>query len=299
MATAEPAKKQWSILDLITWGTGYLTEKNIDDARLTIELLLSRVLQLQRIQLYTKFDQPLSEAELASFKALLKRRLANEPLQYILGDTEFMGLRFLVDTNVLIPRPETELLAERAIALLKSSFPPEQPLSILDLGTGSGCIAVTLAKKLPNAQVTGIDISEGALRVAAANAELNGVQDRVHFVPGDIMAVNPGQFAQPFHCIISNPPYISSAEFAQVAPEVKEFEPSIALTDNGNGLKFYPGIAHFAIAALADGGIVAVEHAFDQSAAVRSIFTDEGFSDPEVIKDYQGIERHVLYRKRG
>lgn len=299
MATAEPAKKQWSILDLITWGTGYLTEKNIDDARLTIELLLSRVLQLQRIQLYTKFDQPLSESELASFKALLKRRLTNEPLQYILGDTEFMGLRFRVDTNVLIPRPETELLAERAIAVLKSNFPSDLPVSILDLGTGSGCIAVTLAKKLPNAQVTGIDISEGALRVAAANAELNGVQDRVRFISGDIMALEPGQFPQPFHCIISNPPYISAAEYAMVAPEVKDFEPAAALTDNGNGLKFYPDIAHFAFTALAVGGIVAVEHAFDQSSAVRRIFTEEGFNDPEVIKDYQGIERHVLYRKMG
>jgi release factor glutamine methyltransferase len=298
LATAEPAKKQWTILDLITWGTGYLTEKKIDDARLTIELLLSRVLQLQRIQLYTKFDQPLSETELASFKALLKRRLSNEPLQYILGDTEFMGLRFLVDANVLIPRPETELLAERAIAVLKNDFPSDQPLYILDIGTGSGCIAVTLAKKLPNAQVTGIDISEGAVRTASANAELNGLQDRVHFMIGDITTIQPDQFPHRFHCIISNPPYISSAEFAQVAPEVKDFEPSIALTDNGNGLKFYPYIAHFASAALMENGIVAVEHAFDQSPAVQVIFADAGFKDPEVIKDYQGIERHVVFRKK-
>lgn len=298
MATAEPVKKVWTILDLITWGTGYLNEKKIDDARLTIELLLAHVLQLKRIQLYTKFDQPLSETELAAFKALLKRRLTNEPLQYILGDTEFMGLRFLVNPNVLIPRPETELLVERVIALLKAQHPSDAPLSVLDLGTGSGCIAVTLAKKLATAEVTGLDISEEALRTAGANAELNGVQDRLRFITADMMTLQSGQFPQQFDCIVSNPPYISSTEFALVAPDVKEFEPSIALTDNGNGLKFYPGIAHFAFGALRENGIVAVEHAFDQSLAVQRIFADAGFKEPEVIKDYQGIERHVVYRKR-
>ncbi|NUN69301.1 MAG: peptide chain release factor N(5)-glutamine methyltransferase [Bacteroidetes bacterium] len=298
MATAEPAKKVWTILDLITWGTGYLTEKNIDDARLTIELLLARVLQLQRIQLYTKFDQPLSETELASFKALLKRRLNREPLQYILGDTEFMGLRILVGPDVLIPRPETELLAERAMILLQQMPATDHPLSILDLGTGCGCIAVALARKFPQAEVTAVDVSAAALTIAASNAALHGLEANIRFIQEDMAALSADRFPRPFHCIISNPPYISAEEYGQVAPEVKDFEPGIALTDNGNGLKFYPTIAHLAAGALAPNGFVAVEHAFDQSTAVREIFADHGFTDAEVIKDYAGIERHAVFRKR-
>jgi release factor glutamine methyltransferase len=175
LSSAAAPKKIWSILDLITWGTDYLKEKGIDDARLTIELLLSHVLTLQRIQLYTSFDRPLSDEELARFKELLKRRLSNEPLQYIIGRTQFMGLDILVDRRVLIPRPETELLVDECVKMMKRSFPPDTPLSIIDLGTGSGCIAVALAKMLPSAQITAFDLSADALAVAQQNAELNGV----------------------------------------------------------------------------------------------------------------------------
>ncbi|MFA5833508.1 MAG: peptide chain release factor N(5)-glutamine methyltransferase [Bacteroidota bacterium] len=292
--TAAP-KKIWTILELITWGTEYLTEKSIDDARLTIELLLAHVLQFQRIQLYTKFDQPLTDQELAQFKELLKRRLTREPLQYILGDTEFMGLKFRVDKRVLIPRPETELLVEKSIELLHQKFSNETIISILDIGTGSGCIAVSVAKMIPNAQITAIDVSKEALELAQQNAEQHGVAERILFQQSDLFNVTSQPFAQKFHCILSNPPYISQKEFELVSNDVKNFEPNSALTDNGNGLKFYTVIAHLAEDLLIEQGIVGVEHAYDQSESVQTIFTHCGFSNPIIVKDYQGIQRHLFY----
>lgn len=298
MASIEPAKRIWTILELITWGTGYLTEKGFDESRLTIELLLAHVLNLRRIQLYTKFDQPLREEELAAFKALLKRRLTNEPLQYITGSAEFMGLPFIVDRSVLIPRPETELLVDHAVHSLKRTFGANEPLTILDLGTGSGCIAVAMASKLPAAQVTAVDISPDAIATATINAERNGVADRIAFLTADMMSLNAEAFPSKFHCILSNPPYISTKEFAEVSADVRDYEPNIALTDNGNGLKFYPLLAHLASQLLQPGGIVGVEHAFDQSAAVRSLFTAAGFGEGEVVRDLAGIERHLFCSKQ-
>lgn len=298
MSSAAAPKKIWSILDLITWGTDYLKEKGIDDARLTIELLLSHVLTLQRIQLYTSFDRPLSDEELARFKELLKRRLSNEPLQYIIGRTQFMGLDILVDRRVLIPRPETELLVDECVKMMKRSFPPDTPLSIIDLGTGSGCIAVALAKMLPSAQITALDLSADAFAVAQQNAELNGVSDRIQFKQADIMRLEQEEISGPFHCIISNPPYISTKEFSDVSNDVKDFEPRAALTDNSDGLTFYPAIARFAERSLSSGGCVCVEHAYDQSEHVQTIFQKAGFVEPQIIKDYQGIKRHLLYTKR-
>jgi len=295
LSSSAAAKKTWTILELITWGTGYLTEKHIDDARLTIELLLSHVLHFERIQLYTKFDQPLTETELAQFKELLKRRLTNEPLQYILGSAEFMGLKFSVDRRVLIPRPETELLVEKALELVRPKTVTDSKYFILDIGTGSGCIAVSMAKMIPAATVDAMDISTDALEVAQKNAELNGVTERIRFHHKDIFTSDGKTFPQKFHCILSNPPYISTKEFSQVSKDVSEYEPNAALTDNANGLKYYPEIAHFAKEALTDDGIVGVEHAYDQSEQVQEIFRDEGFTNAVIVKDYQGIKRHLFF----
>ncbi len=298
MSSAAAPKKIWTILDLITWGTEYLKERKFDDGRLTIELLLSHVLSLKRIQLYTGFDRPLSEEELAHFKELLKRRLSSEPLQYITGSSEFMGLPFIVDRRVLIPRPETELLVEQCVKSLKQQFPNEENISILDLGTGSGCIAVSLAKMIPNSHVTAVDLSDDALAVARTNAELNGLSERMSFRKNDILQLSEELGSAPVHCIVSNPPYISKKEFAEVTKDVKDFEPNTALTDNADGLTFYPAVASFAQKTLAVNGFVGVEHAFDQSEQVQSIFAQYGFTDPLIIKDYQGIKRHLLYTKR-
>lgn len=298
MSSSAAPKKIWTILDLLNWGSEYLKEKKIEDARLTIELLLSHVLSYQRIQLYTSFDKPLSDEELARFKESLKRRLANEPLQYITGSTQFMGLPFAVDRRVLIPRPETELLVDTCVKTLKQSFADEGSISVLDLGTGSGCIAVALAKLLPASTVTAVDNSTDALTVARQNAETNGVQERIRFEPNDILNLSGGILSEKYHCIISNPPYISEKEFAEVSKDVKDFEPNSALTDHGDGLQFYPPIAAFAQDHLTQNGIVCVEHAYDQSEHVQKIFAEHGFTEPVVIKDYQGINRHLLFVKK-
>ncbi|MDD8018416.1 MAG: peptide chain release factor N(5)-glutamine methyltransferase, partial [Bacteroidota bacterium] len=175
MTVDATAKKVWTILDLINWGTNYFTEKGFDEARLSVELLIAHVLKLQRIQLYTNFDKPLADEELTALKELIKRRLQHEPLQYITGETEFMGLKFSVDPRVLIPRPETELLVEQVIERTRNTFGGVETVRILDVGSGSGCIAVSLAKLISNVHVTAIDISKDALEVAKANAERNGV----------------------------------------------------------------------------------------------------------------------------
>lgn len=285
-------KKIWTILDLITWGTAYLTEKNFADARLTIELLLSHVLSLQRIHLYTKFDTPLRESELARFKELLKRRLSFEPIQYIIGETEFMGLPFFVDPAVLIPRPDTEILVESAIAEIRRSFGHLERIETLDIGTGSGCIAVSMAKLHPAVTVTAIDLSAPALAVAQRNAERNGVTDRITFEQRDYR--EPSAPDRQFHCILSNPPYISSGEYSVLAQEVKDFEPSASLTDGGDGLSFFRLIAARSREMLVHRGFIIVEHAFDQSASVQAIFADHGWSDITSIKDYGGHFRCVM-----
>ncbi len=290
-------KKIWTILDLITWGTDYLTEKQFDDARLNIELMLAHVLRFKRIQLYTSFDKPLSDEELFRFKELLKRRLTNEPLQYILGETEFMGLKFAVDKRVLIPRPETELLVEKAVKLTKEKFPNEQTISILDIGTGSGCIAVSLAKTIPLSRIVAIDESSEALEVAKQNASQNSVAERIQFYQMDIFELDVKSFSQKFHCIISNPPYISKKEFQSISKEVRDFEPNFALTDEGDGLKFYPAIAQVAKDLLIENGIVGVEHAYNQSESVQKIFKDFGFKLIITLKDSQNILRHVFVSK--
>jgi len=186
----------WTILKIINWGVGYLSERKIDDARLNIELMLCHVLKMNRVQLYSNFEQPLTKNELAELKSMLKRRIAHEPLQYIIGETYFYGLKFFCDKNVLIPRPETELLIEQFTKLVK-----ETNFTLLDIGTGSGCIAVTLAKFFPESEITALDISPYALSIAQKNAELHNVN--INFVEADIFTFSSDLV---FDYIISNPP---------------------------------------------------------------------------------------------
>jgi release factor glutamine methyltransferase len=289
-ASASP-RTLWTIINLITWGTSYLGERHVDDARLNIELLLAHVLRLKRIDLYTNFDKPLTDDELATFKALLKRRLAHEPLQYIIGETEFMGLKFSVDRRVLIPRPETESLVEQALAEIRERWPENDSIRVLDIGTGSGCIAVSIASLIPSVQATAIDTSAGALDVARINAERNVVSDRISFASVDIL--NNATFSSLFHCIVSNPPYISDQEYRLVSEEVRKFEPAVALTDGGDGLTFFRTLAERCGPLLEENGSILVEHAYNQSDAVRKIFHEHGWKNIAAIKDYAGHFRFI------
>lgn len=295
MSDTAASPKVWTIIDLIAWGTSYLSDKGFDDARLNIELMLGHVLNLQRIRLYTNFDKPLADDELAQFKTLLKRRLDHEPLQYILGETEFMGLKFRVDNRVLIPRPDTEVLVEQAILELKTRFSHLPTVQVLDIGTGSGCIAVGIAQGYRSSTVTAIDCSMDAIDVARQNAALNNVDRNIKFLCAEFSKTTAVDGA--YHCIVSNPPYISEPEFARLPREVRDFEPTVALADGGDGLKFYRLIASAGAAMLHDGGFVVVEHAYDQSEDVRRIFGGHGWKDIRAIKDYAGHDRCVFAAK--
>jgi release factor glutamine methyltransferase len=282
---------EWSILRLIKWSTDYFAEKQIDSPRLTAELLLSHVLHCSRIDLYAQHDKPLTKDELARFKSVLRRRLLHEPVQYIVGETEFMGIPFAVDRRALIPRPETEILVEQVLKLSVKCANP--PLHILDIGTGCGNIAISLAKKIGTSIVDAIDSDSSCLTLARENVRRHGLIDRVRLFHADILHTPYIPDAPPYDVIVSNPPYISREEFELLQPEVKNFEPANALTDGGDGLSFYRAICAAGKLLLRPGGCVAVEVAYNQGDRVRSIFVEGKFRDVAVERDYDGNERVV------
>jgi release factor glutamine methyltransferase len=281
----------WTVLGLLEWSAGYFQERGIDSPRLTAELLLCRVLGLERIGLYTNFDRPLAPAELAGYKELLRRRTAREPVQYILGETHFMGLRFRVGPGVLIPRPETELLVERVVEMERAA--PGSIRSVLDIGTGSGCIGASIAAFLPGCRVDAVDVSPDALRAAAENARALGVADRVTVAAADILAAPARLPGGPYDLVVSNPPYVSAEEFLLLEPEVRVFEPAIATTDRSDGLTFYRAIAAQCGSMVRPGGWCLVEVAYNQAAQVQAIFRAAGASNVDALPDYAGHLRIV------
>jgi release factor glutamine methyltransferase len=276
-----------TVLESINLSAEYLNKKGIDSPKLNAELLLACILNCKRLDLYLSFDRPLKEDEIQNYRELLKRRASNEPLQYILGSVEFYGLEFKVNSSVLIPRQETEILVETII----NTADKEKEYNVLDIGTGSGIIAVSLAKHLPAVKITALDISEKVLTVAALNAELNEVKDRINFIQADITKDNC--FEDKFDIIVSNPPYISSAEYEELKPELKVYEPKFALTDYNDGLSFYRSITGSAGKMLNPGKSVYFELGAGQSASVKAIMEQNGFSKIEIIKDYLGIDRVI------
>ncbi len=298
--------KTWNVLELLNWGSQYLSEKGFENSRLNAERLLGHTLSLGRVDLYLNFERPLAPEELERFKKLLKRRLQHEPLQYIFGETEFFSLDFEVNPGVLIPRPETEVLVETVLKRCFEKFDSERMITILDIGTGSGCIAVALAKNLPKASITAIDISEAALTTAAENARLNEVGNQIKFQKVDFLSKDLlNQFQNKFDVIVSNPPYISDAEFPNLPSEVRDFEPRTALSDTdplrgkdgADGRNFYRQIAATAPMILNQHGFVAVEVGLGQASSVKDFFTKSGLSQIQLIADLNGIDRVVCAEK--
>jgi len=292
MATANskglPLLEDATLRGLSVWGANLLTGAGFDEARLNAELLLAHAMRLTRTELEMQKSRPARPEETDAFRSLLFRRLAHEPLQYIVGKTEFMGYAIAVDHRVLIPRPETELLVERAIHMLRSTG-REAP-RILDIGTGSGCIAVALARSLPDSVVLGLDVSPDALSLAFENVRAHGIAN-VKLVQGNILEnVFPGEA---FDCVVSNPPYISAADFPGLQPEVRDFEPRVATTDEGDGLRFIRRIVAFARERLMPGGSVLTEIGFGQSGDVAAIFRATGFTDIRQAEDYAHVPRIV------
>ncbi|MBI4707052.1 MAG: peptide chain release factor N(5)-glutamine methyltransferase [Candidatus Omnitrophica bacterium] len=255
------------------------------------ELLFTRVLNCQRQSLYLDKGLELNKKQAGFIAACLKRRISGEPIQYILGNTEFMGFDFNVSPGCLIPRPETEILIETAINCVKC-LSPVKP-RILEIGTGSGCIAVSLAKLLKNVLITATDISQKALDIAKSNALLNKVSDRIVFLNSDLFSSLP-TCDKPYALCISNPPYIPSAEIQDLQPEL-QYEPRIALDGGIDGLDFYRRIIMQSADYLKPGGFLIMEMGFGQCKKVKEIFKiSENFEIIKIVKDYSNIDRVVV-----
>lgn len=283
-------EKSWNVVDLLKTTTDFFEEKGIDEARLSAELLLGYVLGMKRLDLYLNHEQPVSGKELEAFRECCRQRLQGRPVQYIAGEAFFYGNRFMVDERVLIPRPETELVLEHALERFGSALPGIETPSILDIGTGSGCIAITMAKMLPLAKVTAVDVSEGALQVAQENARALGVAEKIRFVQADMFDASfPDTVGGPFDLVISNPPYIPEAEWAGLQEEVRRYEPKLALVAPG-GFECYEAIVNHARRVLRSGGLLCFELHADAAEGVRSL-VEPFFGSIEVMQDYARLDR--------
>ena len=283
-------REAWTVLDLLKWTANYFAGKGIENGRLDAELLLAEILQLNRIGLYLNFDRPVNSDELAAFRALIERRARREPLAYILGRCEFWSLTFKVGPDVLIPRGDTETLVETALKVLP------QGGSLLDIGVGSGAIALAIAHERPDAQVEGIDLSPAALAIAGENAQRLGLADRVVLREGDLFALDS---SRPFDIIVSNPPYIAVGEQTTLMPEVRDFEPHLALFAGDDGMDCYRALIPAAKGALKNTGYLLVEVGSGQAAAVAELFAVAGYADIFTNRDLAGIERVVGGRNPG
>jgi len=265
----------WTIGRLLQWTADFLTRQEVVDARLATEVLLAGAVGCRRIDLYARFDRSPDEQALARFRESVRRAATHEPVAYIVAEKEFFSLPFHVTRDVLIPRPETEVLVECVIDHCRAIGMPAPRL--LDIGTGSGCIAVTLLTQIAGATVVATDVSEPALKLAARNAERHGVLDRLTPVEADLLAL-PGEVvpAGGFDVILSNPPYVAADSVASLHKTVREFEPVIALTDGGDGLACYRAIADGGPAFLRNGGAVFVEIDDGRAADVVTTMTQAG-----------------------
>jgi release factor glutamine methyltransferase len=280
-----------SILDVIQRSTDFLARKGVASPRLQVELLLAHVLQMPRMKLYLSFERVLTTAELDALRALVQRRGQREPLQYIVASTCFCGLEITLNREVLIPRPETELLAERAWTFLQKRG---EVSSALEIGTGSGCLAIAMARHAPRAKVCATDLSGPALDLARRNAEANQVADRIQFCQGDLFDAAPAK--ERFDLIVSNPPYIPTARLETLEVEVREFEPRGALDGGADGQDFYRRIAAESGGRLRPAGCVMVELDDEGAEATRRIFEDEKWIVEAVERDYSGHERILVAR---
>jgi release factor glutamine methyltransferase len=318
-----------TVLEVIQRSSEFLAKKGVDSPRLNVELLLAHLLKLPRMGLYLNFGRVLTPAEMEGLRELVRRRGTREPLQHILGSTSFCGLELAVNRHVLVPRPETELLAESGWAFLSaeygvpsaespivasvpsvpfvSSSARENALSIeggiahhptaLDFGTGSGCLAIALAVKCPVARVVALDVSPDALAMARQNAASHQVESRIQFIEGDgFSALAP---KSRFNLIISNPPYIPSADIATLDPEVREHDPRLALDGGADGLDFYRRQAREAGDFLLPGGRIMVELGDGQAEAVKNLFEQQKWVVEAVKADYSKCPRVLIAHRAG
>ncbi len=288
-------KIAWKTGELLDWTTQFFTRCEIEDPRLSAELLLAHALGVSRMALYTQYDQFPPPEKVAAFRELVRRRKDHTPVAYLVGKAWFFSLEFSVSPDVLIPRPDTETLVEQVISLVRSR-PDWAAPEILDLGTGSGCIALALAKNLPAARLTATDISAAALAVAKSNAESIQPASSIRWLQGDLFAAIEA-LSPPvrFKVIVSNPPYIPGSQVDGLMPEVSRHEPRLALDGGSDGLRFFERIAKSAPDWLEPGGVLAMETAFNQAAAVEKNLLAAGcFGNARIARDAAGRQRCVI-----
>lgn len=285
-------EKRWTVMEMVGWTANYLGEKGFHNPRLNAELLLAGTLGVKRLDLYLQYDRPLKAEELAAFKERLRRRAKREPLQYIDGKAAFRDLWLAVDPRVLIPRPETEVLVQAVLDWAEG----RDGLSALDVGTGSGAIALALATEGPFARVVATDVSAGALEVARANREAAAPDAPIEFREGSLFAPVAGER---FDVVVSNPPYVGAEERESLDAEVRDWEPAGALFAGVGGLDVLRPLVAGAPAHLAPGGLLAMEMGAAQADAVCALVRETGaFTDPRVVRDLAGRDRIVLAEKK-
>ncbi|HEY5913730.1 MAG TPA: peptide chain release factor N(5)-glutamine methyltransferase [Verrucomicrobiae bacterium] len=290
------------VLEVIQRSTDFLARKGIDSPRLQAELLLAHVLGLPRMQLYLNFERALTDTDLGTCREFVKRRGQHEPVQQIIGSTSFCGLEIALNRHVLVPRPETEVLAELGWEFLNhlpapgppGLLPDPRPVSALDFGTGSGCLALALAVKCPNAFLHAIDISTEALALAGRNAARHGVANRISFLQGDgLTALAPGM---QFDLIIGNPPYIPSCEIEKLEPEVRDYEPRQALDGGADGLDFFRRLSRGARPFVRAGGRLMLEFGDGEAEPIQEIFREQNWVVERVVDDYTHRPRILIAR---
>ncbi|MGB2997639.1 MAG: peptide chain release factor N(5)-glutamine methyltransferase [Phycisphaerae bacterium] len=301
----------WSIGRLLEWTQAFFAKKDIVQPRLEAEILLAHALGTERIDLYLRYEQAVDEEVRTRFRDLVTRRAEREPTRYLVGGCEFMSLAFKVTRDCLIPRPETELLVEEVLrragkgrrarreVLEGGASKPAGAVSGIDLCTGCGCIAVSLAVYLPESRIVATDVSAPALKVARGNAEAHGVSERVTFLDGDLYeALEAAADIAPADFLVANPPYVAEAEWAGLQPEIRNHEPREALVAGPGGTEIIQRIVKGAPAYLRPGGTLVVEIGAEQGARVREMATEvRGLAEVEIRKDYAGQDRMLVARR--
>jgi len=283
----------WTIRRILEWISKDFASRGIDSPRVDAELLVAESLGIERVRMYMDLERPLAPSELADVRAKVTRRRSREPVAYILGRRDFYGATYAVDSRVLVPRPDTEVVVERTLAAIGT----DREARVLDLCTGSGAIPVAILRVRPNATAVATDVSQDALAVATTNAESLGVLGRFEARQGDLFA--PIEADERFDAITANPPYIPTSDLEGLMPEVAKFEPRLALDGGADGLVLYPRLAAGAAIHLVDGGFFALELGMGQAASVAAIVQATGcFEEVAITKDYGGVERVVSARRR-
>jgi len=286
----------WTIQKLLNWVSQFLTDKGIDSPRLSAELLLSDVLGLKRIELYTQYNNPVEKPELEKLRELVKRAGQHEPIAYLVGKTEFYSMEINVTPDCMIPRPETELLVQRAIEFLRTRNGPQY---VCDLCTGSGCIAAVIAKNNINTKIIATDICDAALTVAASNVEKHQLRDKITLLSGDLFdPIIPQLDVGKFDLIVCNPPYVSSGEYEKLDTNVRDYEPRLALFAGDDGMDIYCRIIEKVDSFLKPDAALILEIGYSQGPAIKELLEQAGiFSELNIEKDFHDNDRIVTAKK--